>query len=102
VNPALIRAAARAYRVSQKGLAAVLELAPTVDRAWAAEQGFLVEEYDQNSDANRANLAARALACAAPGILTTQIADAARQLGHTPKTLDVWRARWWRARSWPA
>jgi hypothetical protein len=97
----LIRAAAQAYGVSQKALVAALELAPTVDRAWATSEGF-PESEDPNSDANRAHLVARALIHAVPGFLTTQIADAVRRLGHEPKTLHVWRARWWRARAWPA
>jgi hypothetical protein len=99
VNPALIRAAAAAYHISEKAIAAALDVAPTVDPAWAVGEGF-PDTDDPNKDENRAFLVARALAYAEPGFLTAQVADAARRLGHQPPRLHVWRARWWRARKW--
>lgn len=99
MNPALIRAAALAYHVKEKALAAALEVTPTVDRAWASAQGF-PDDADPNTDANRAHLVARALVGAPPGWLTTKIAAVARELGHAPRTRDVWKARWWTARKW--
>lgn len=102
MNYALVRAAARAYHVSEKAVVAAFHVTPSVDRSWARDQGFDVDRYDPNTEQNRLFLTARALAHADPGLLTTQIRSAAQLLGHVVPRWRVWHARWWHARKWGA